>query len=129
MTGLHYLATPYSDYPGGLDVAARDAARVAALLTARRMKVFSPIVHSHPLCAGGDLDPLAHDFWLEIDEAFMARCDALIVVKMRGWTESRGVAREIAFFDAIAKPLRSLAVTYASDRIGAEILAAGSVAG
>jgi len=96
---LAYLATPYSKYEGGnLELAFRDAARLAANLMLAGIRVYSPIAHTHPLAVYGNVDPLDHDIWLPFDEAMMQRCDVLIVAQMNGWKESKGIDHEIKFF-------------------------------
>lgn len=96
---LAYLATPYSKYEGGnLELAFREAARLAAQLMQCGVIVYSPIAHTHPLAIYGDVDPLDHDIWLPFDEAMMQRCDVLIVAQMNGWKDSKGINHEIAFF-------------------------------
>ena len=52
-----YLATPYSKFPGGLDLAAKAASLCAGILIAERVWVFSPIAHSHPIAMASALDP------------------------------------------------------------------------
>lgn len=98
---LAYLATPYSKYEGGnLELAFRDAARLAAQLMLTGIRVYSPIAHTHPLAVYGDVDPLDHSIWLPFDEAMMQRCEVLIVAQMKGWKESKGIDHEIKFFAA-----------------------------
>lgn len=109
MTGLSYLATPYSKYPGGIDQAWKDACRLAArLLLEAGVKVYSPIAHTHPLAIYGGLDPLDLDLWLSFDEIMMAKADSLIVARLKSWDRSRGVAHEIAVFKAAGKPIFDL---------------------
>jgi hypothetical protein len=97
---LAYIATPYTRYEGGnIELAFREAARISAALMVAGIDVFSPIVHSHPLALYGEgVDALDRNFWLNRYEIFMARCDALIVVEMKDWKESIGIAHEIKFF-------------------------------
>ena len=102
---LAYLATPYSKYPGGLDKAFVDAARLAGLLLKTGVIVYSPIAHTHPIAVHSALDPLDHDIWLPFDEAMMARCSCLIVAMMDGWRDSRGIAHEIEVFKKAEKPI------------------------
>lgn len=105
MRGLGYLATPYSKYPQGLEVAFRDAARLAARLLRQELRIYSPIAHTHPLAIHGMLDPLDHSLWLPFDEAMMERADYLLVAEMEGWRDSKGIAYEIAFFSRAGKSL------------------------
>ncbi len=100
---LVYLATPYSKYPGGLEAAWIDACRVSAALLRQGIQVYSPIAHTHGIAIHGDLNPLDHDLWLGFDEAMMKACDELIVARLEGWQESRGIAHEIMKFMGMGK--------------------------
>lgn len=105
MNGLAYLATPYSKYPGGIQKAFEDASRLAARLMRDGVKCYSPIAHTHPIALYGNVDPFDHSIWLPFDEAMMDVCNTLIVAKMDGWQESKGIAHEIAFFERFGKPI------------------------
>lgn len=102
---LVYLATPYSKYKPGIAVAFEHASALAARLVVRGIKVYSPIAHTHPIAIHGGLNPLDHSLWLSFDESLMAVCDALLVGKMKGWEESKGIAHEIKFFRERLKPV------------------------
>jgi hypothetical protein len=102
---LVYLATPYSKYPEGIEVAFQDASRLAARLMEIGVKVYSPIAHTHPLAIYGGINPLDHSIWLPFDEAIMAKSDALLVAKMPTWQTSYGIAHEISVFDKAGKPI------------------------
>lgn len=103
--GLYYLATPYTKYPGGIEVAFQHACQVAAGLIKDGYKIYSPIAHTHPIALHGGMDALDHSFWLPFDQAMMNACGALIVAKMTGWQESSGVKHEIEVFTEQSKPV------------------------
>jgi hypothetical protein len=46
------------------------------------------------------------DYWRELETQLAQVCDELVVIAESGWRESRGVAREIAIFEAQGKPVR-----------------------
>jgi len=102
--GLLYLATPYSKYPQGLEVAFRHAAALSARLLLRGVKVYSPIVSTHPIAIHGGIDPFDHSIWLPLDALMMQRCNALLVAHMETWEISYGIGEEIRFFAAANKP-------------------------
>lgn len=102
---LFYLATPYSNYEGGLEKAYRDARLIAARFVKQGVAIYSPIVHSHPIARIGGIDPLDHEIWLSIDDPIMRAADALIVAMLRGWETSMGVRHEIEHFLAAGKPI------------------------
>lgn len=105
---LYYLATPYTKYRAGIWPAYKEAARIAGRLTAIGLNVYSPIAHSHPLAVYGGIDPLDHDLWMRVDAPFVAICGALIVAKMDGWRDSKGVTIEIESFATAGKPIFSV---------------------
>jgi hypothetical protein len=55
---LCYLATPYSKFSGGINMAFVEASIFAARLLALGVKIYSPIAHTHPLAIYGNIDPL-----------------------------------------------------------------------
>lgn len=97
-TGYIYFASPYSDP----DISVRldreeEATEMAAKLTELGLNLFCPITQSERLkdfIEGGDLP---HARWMEIDFEFLRRSRALIVYKMAGWEESKGVQDELQF--------------------------------
>lgn len=102
---FYYLATPYSKYAGGIAAAFDEACKQAALLVRAGVPVFSPIAHSHPIAHLGEIDPMDLGIWLDVDGPMMQAAGALIVCKMKGWNESKGVAHEIATFRDAGKPI------------------------
>ncbi len=102
---LVYVATPYSKYPGGLTVAFEEAARITAYLLQHGVKAFSPIAHTHPIAIYGDINPLDHSFWLPVDLPIINKSDALLIVQMTGWKESKGIAWEVRRFKKAKKPI------------------------
>ena len=102
---LIYLATPYTHYPDGLDAAFEDASAIAGALIKRGLTIFSPICHSHPIAKHGGIDAVDHELWMRIDREMWERCDELLVAKMSGWDQSRGIAAEIEYFLSHGKPV------------------------
>lgn len=100
-----YLATTYTRHPDGHHQAFVDACRVAADLMNRGINVFCPISHSHPIANHGNLDAADHEFWMRMDRPFMDGACGIIVCRMPGWEQSRGIAEEIAVFKAAGKPV------------------------
>jgi hypothetical protein len=95
MADLAYLASPYSHPDPSVRIERFEAvARAAAKLMAEGYLVFSPIAHSHPIAHLGGLDG-DWDRWEEFDRAMLSRCQSVIVLQLDGWSESRGIRREI----------------------------------
>lgn len=105
---LCYLATPYSKWPTGIHNAYVKASVLAAKLLREKVNVYSPIAHAHSIAIYGNIDALDHAIWLPFDEAMMHVCEALLVAQLPGWTESKGVAHEIEFFETRKKPVHYL---------------------
>lgn len=107
--GITYLATPYSLYAAGRNVAFRTAARLAARLIRRGITIYSPITHCHPIARYGALVSIQYDRpWLSFDEAMLAVSSVLLVAHMDGWEKSDGMAHEIKFFERKHKPIFDL---------------------
>jgi hypothetical protein len=105
--GIIYLAGPYSnDAPANPDLKATADKRVArfnAITDCARQLielgniVYSPLTMTHPIDVRMEHDP-GSEFWVKFDEAFMAHCNHIYVLKLPGWDASSGVAREIHYF-------------------------------
>ena len=100
-----YLASPYSKYSAGIFAAYVDICQQTALLVRAGIPVFSPIAHSHGIAEFGDIDPADHAVWLPADAPFMDAAHGIIVCKLPGWDNSRGVQHEIDVFAAAGKPV------------------------
>ena len=102
---FYYLATPYAKHPGGVDVAAEDAARAAAILLEAGVPVFCPIAHSHPIAPFVKADGGDHAFWLPKDQPFLEAAKGLVICQLVSWRMSVGVQREFAYFCNVGKPV------------------------
>lgn len=107
---LIYLAGPYShDDPAVRRELFEALNRKAALLICEGKVVFSPISMTHPVeVARMGMDgsnPRDTDYWCDFDEAFMAFCTEIHVLQLDGWERSKGVAREIAYFQDRGRPI------------------------
>lgn len=105
MSDFWYLATPYSKYEDGLELAFQRAAKATGYLLKNKVNVYSPIAHTHPIAIYGEIDPLDYNIWLPFDEIMMAKAKGMIVYKMKGWEESYGVDHEIKYFTKHNKPI------------------------
>lgn len=99
-----YLASPYSHSDPAVREARFEAAcRATAALIRQGKIVLSPVVHSHPLCRFGL--PGDWEAWQRQDLAHLEACDEVLVLKLDGWQQSRGVQAEIAMARALGKPV------------------------
>lgn len=100
-----YLASPYSHSDPLIEVRrAQTAMYATAWLLAQRVKVFSPIHHCHSPSLLANL-PGDADYWREYDQAFIRAAAGVIVLTDDGWRESRGVTSEVAYAQALQKPI------------------------
>ena len=100
-----YLASPYSNKNATVMAQKfRAACDAAAELMVDGHIVFSPIAHSHPIATSNQL-PLGFEYWQKMNHSFIDWCDAVYVLKIKGWRESKGVADEIAYANWMKKPV------------------------
>ena len=102
-----YLASPYTHAdPLVRQRRFESACRAAAELIRQGRIIFSPIAHSHAICAFGV--PLDWRFWERHDLKYLAACDEMVVLMLDGWQQSVGVQAEIAAARALGKPVSFL---------------------
>jgi hypothetical protein len=106
MTELSYLASPYT-HPKPAIVRLR---YWAALLATNELReagraVYSPIVHWHQQVVLFNL-PGDYEFWEKQNDVMMEVCSDLLVLKIKGYNTSEGVADEILKFTLAGKPVR-----------------------
>jgi hypothetical protein len=90
-----YLASPYTDPSPDVEEARyQEALKAAAYLTAQGYKVFSPIVHCHPIRKQYDL-PGDWNYWKEYDEAFLSISKKMFIYQLDGWKQSKGLSEEV----------------------------------
>lgn len=94
---LVYIANPYS-HPDSKIVHERydQVCQITADLVSKGQIAISPIAYGHTLLSYREM-PSDWDFWQSFCISLLARCQKMIVVKMEGWQESRGVLAEIEY--------------------------------
>lgn len=100
-----YLATPYSKYPLGIEAAYQLAIETRGWLIKNGVRVFSPIVHSHPVAMQCDMDPHDHSIWLPAEEPMRRCASGLILLRAASWEISVGMAAERDEFLRLLKPV------------------------
>ena len=105
MSELVYLCVPYS-HPSDLVQEDRynAANHMASKLMLAGIPIFSPISHSRPIALAGGL-PHDYAFWKRWNHACLDACGAMIVLRLEGWQESKGVAGECAYMDQLLRPI------------------------
>jgi len=107
--GLLYLACPYThSCPATREHRFRTACRTAAKLMQSGIAVFSPLSHSVPIAEFVGEVESDHDFWLNQDLPILRRCDELLIVGLDGWTESKGVRKEMFEVLRLRKPITQI---------------------
>ena len=92
---LIYLACPYSDKDRSVRISRFKAAnRAAGKLMNKGLYVFSPISHTHPIAEECKL-PIGWEYWQGYDRKCLSNCKKMIILKLPGWKNSKGVAGEI----------------------------------
>lgn len=101
-----YIAQPYSHPDPWVRQERYDQSiRASAALLRKGMTVYSPIMHSHPVnWVWRDFGD-AHEFWMRNHLPFLRVCRKMIVLKLDGWEQSRGVAEEIEQAAAYGIPI------------------------
>lgn len=107
MNELIYIAGPYTNIDLAYQCRCKEILTEAAATCAKAGHVvFSPITHSAPMERLGL--QFTHEEWVEFDRPFMAVATWLLVLKIPGWEESRGVTFERGFFAGARKPVTIL---------------------
>lgn len=118
-----YLASPYTPHNGeSVEDRVEAAARATCLLMEETgHPVFSPIVHSHALCAYmPERLRFSHEFWMEQDLPILSRAKELFVLQLPGWERSEGVREEILFAQRENIPVQLLPVGFHEREIRVE---------
>ena len=77
MGGFWYLASPYTNYPDGHEVACKLVCKAAEALMKRGARIFCPIAHCHTVASLTDLDPSDQEFWLDQDAPMLRAAHGL----------------------------------------------------
>lgn len=92
-----YLASPYSHPDRSVVIKRYElVCKVAAVLINRGLFVWSPIAQTH-VTATHYAMPTDAEFWKAYNFDFMRRSDAIYILTIDGWQQSKGVAMEIEF--------------------------------
>ncbi len=92
-----YLASPYTHPdPAVRTRRARAVSRAAACLMRRGEIVYSPVSMGHAIAEAAPELPHDFEWWQHQCMPYLEWADELIVLRLPGWAESRGVKEEIA---------------------------------
>lgn len=97
LSKLCYLAAPYMHVDPYVRQQRFEAVtKLAGELMLEGFRIFSPLTHNHPIAQAVDM-PRDWEFWRIHDIPMLAECQVLFVYKLPGWSESKGVAAEVAY--------------------------------
>jgi hypothetical protein len=106
-----YLACPYTDPdPKVRSHRFKRVTSAAAHLIEQGLIVYSPLTMTHPidLVLTAEGETLGSDYWVRFDEAFMAVCSKMVILKLEGWETSSGISRETEWFVSHGQPIEYL---------------------
>ena len=103
--GFIYLASPYS-HPSE-DIRSERAYHInniAGLLMQEGLYVYSPIWACHRIAVCQGL-PTDHEYWAKMNDIFIRPSSAILIVRMEGWDQSKGIKFEIEEGRRLLKPI------------------------
>ncbi|MEM1368551.1 MAG: DUF1937 family protein [Cyanobacteria bacterium P01_H01_bin.15] len=93
---LIYLAAPYThDDPRVVAERMRIIDSYAASMIGAGYRVFSPLSYGHNLARRYSL-ATNYEYWASFNDEILRACQYLLVLRLPGWQDSKGLAREIA---------------------------------
>ena len=102
---ITYLTSPYSSKEKGVPQQRfEEVEKATAFFMKHGHAVYSPIVHCHRIASLYDL-PTDADFWWRYNQRFMIAARDIWVLKLEGWSESKGVRMEVDFANTFFKPV------------------------
>lgn len=103
--GMVYLASPHSHPDASVrEQRFRDVCAAAARLFDAGEWVYCPIAHTHVI-ASYMHDAMKWEAWAEYDRFMLSLCDKLVVLKLDGYMQSRGVAAELEIANKLGLPV------------------------
>lgn len=100
-----YVASPYSHPDTTVqEQRFKDVRAFCAELMRKSVLCYSPIVHNHEINRVLQADP-GFEFWMHHDLWMLHACKEMMVLCLPGWSESRGVAAEIAVAEEASYPV------------------------
>lgn len=105
-----YLASPYSSKLVGAaklqqeTLRYQEALKFTLYITAQGVPIFSPIAYYHPM-AKALKAPTDEEFWHNLNMPFLRRAEAVFVLHLPGWDQSKGVQIESRLAKQLAIPI------------------------
>lgn len=106
-----YVASPYSHKDPTIQEHRFRMAETYVISAMRQnFPVFSPIYYCHNLALKFDL-PGDANFWKKFNNSMLRKADAVHVLQLIGWRESKGVQYELMMADELGIPIISVEFT------------------
>ena len=99
-----YLASPYSDPSPIVRQHRHDLVEAFVARNLGKLYIFSPIVYAHEMSLNHNI-PGDAQTWAQFNLHFLRKCDAMWILQLQGWKESKGVAMELKWADELALPI------------------------
>lgn len=101
MNNLIFISSPYTNNnPNVVEENYIKVPKLAAHLCSEGKIAISPITYGHTLLQFKEM-PGDWEFWKTFCLSLLVKCDELIVYKMEGWENSRGMKAEIEFAETL----------------------------
>lgn len=105
--GFWYLASPYTSRDARVrEERFRWAAYAAAVLNQSGLPVYSPIAEGHAISKVVPDISTTWEAWAEHDKAMIRAAEGVIILKLDGWIQSKGVAAEADYAESLGLPVR-----------------------
>jgi len=101
-----YLACPYThDNQHVMERRVWEATKKAAQLADEPLieTVYSPVTMTHPMAAM--MNEHDHNWWMRFNKPFLDMCDAMVILNLDGWEDSKGIAWETDYMEEQGKPV------------------------
>lgn len=121
-----YLSSPYAHKHKEIRQARFEEARnMTSMLLNAGLAVYSPIVYGHQFNL--TFGTSGWEFWKKQDLSMLDRCDGMVILELPGWSQSAGIANEVAHANLRKKPVYQLAPHTLIADIQREIIVLGSL--
>lgn len=100
-----YIASPYSTpIPTVLEERVKAVRQFTAACIAQGLPAFSPIAYFHPFATAMNM-PTDAGFWNAVNMQFLRKADAVFLLCLMGWENSKGVKVELNVAKLVGIPI------------------------
>lgn len=111
--GFYYLSNPYNGSKEHMQERADMACLATTLFLRKGIYIISPVVHNHPVIQHfTELTPdQRRQLFMPYDLELLRAAKGMIILKLDGWKESKGIREEIGFARQNQKPIYETTLT------------------